>query len=422
MILAMAIDPLSQQALRYYNCWTLDPGQRASVPVYHSHVLDPTSRKVSHGQSEGEAAILEGLIGDRNNESTVSPVVPKCPSGRCNFTQSYSSLGFRSSCHNVVYDLTAALVARPREKSEGPDQRLVFDHPLFTRIIDDFADNNHTVWQFDTALRVVSEHAVFLPDATERGPYTAYNGHVAVVDSLNNPVPPERLQPYSVTTNGPPIGYTMYVAPTFDLNCTFDWMHGGEKQPTDCVASSMIADSTAKGFFDAVDPVNPQWTLPELSDYPNVTSGLCSVSYCVKTYDAKVQNGLLTESILNESAVIAVADRRAGSPKVSSYIMNIPGRTSWFVTEGEKPWDLVQLIASPCILGNTTYDLSDFIDIAEAEQNGFLPSKYADDSLAFTTLASSGNFTGLRNSLEEGSRNRTILVTRRRSNMVGWWR
>ena len=409
MILAVAIDAFSQQALRYYNCWTLDLRRNASIPVYQNHVLDPTSRKVPNVESQGQAAIIEGLI--RDNEAKARSVVPDCPSGMCNFTQSYSSLGFCSSCHNVVHDLTATLVTTPSIQSEGANERLLYDHPIFTRVIADLADDDSdsSLVQYDTALLVVSERAFFLPDSTERGPYTAYKGHIAVVDNWNNPVPLEKLKPYSMTTNGPPIGYTMYIAPTFDSKCTFDWMYGGEKQPTDCVAPSMIANSSAKGYFNAFDPGSPQWTNQKLLDYPNVTSSLCSLSYCVKTYNASIQNGVLTESVLNESAVIAVADRRAGSPKIRTEITNVPGKTSRFGMKGTRPWDVVQLIASPCILGNSTYHLSDFIDIGKAEDNGFLPTKDADDSLVFTPLVSSGNFTGLRNSFPDEAYNRTIL-------------
>ena len=312
-------------------------------------------------------------------------VQPTCPSGLCNFTANYSSLGFCSSCRNAVYDLTSALIPA----SEGSDVEAIgglsFNHTAL-QLSCEFSDEARIGEGGNTVFSMMTYNAMFAPESSIHGPYTAQTGLPFIyLDEDHRP-----MEAYSMTTNGAPLGYTLSIAPTIDPNCTTGWMRGQPRLHTDCLDPSLIASTMQDGHVKVNNNSDPKWQSKRVASHPNVTSSLCSLSYCTKTYNSTMRDGRLNETLLNEDSTIAVH----GNPH-----QNMKG--------------LIQrnmhFISSPCRVGNATYQIDDFLDLGKAVENEWLPPTADGDLEHFAPQGIAGDFPALRESLPAGSDNRSIL-------------
>ena len=102
-IAALAIDPFAQAVVQHYSCSTINGTASASVPrtnMYFEH-----GAHIGAGLStipQGIAAAVNGAI----YANLTGAVLFDCPSGSCNFTQSYSTLGFCHLCNDTTPKLT----------------------------------------------------------------------------------------------------------------------------------------------------------------------------------------------------------------------------------------------------------------------------------------------------------------------------
>jgi hypothetical protein len=104
-VLALAIDPFSQQVVRYYNCMQPIHGTIATVPRTNAY-----SRAGAHVHAQQVtldnpmvAALYQGLVNPPKNASFIIPF--SCETGNCTFPSdrgaSYSSIGMCHSCRDI---------------------------------------------------------------------------------------------------------------------------------------------------------------------------------------------------------------------------------------------------------------------------------------------------------------------------------
>lgn len=99
-VLALAVDPIAQQMLRYYDCSVTLSTEQASVPrtnffydIDGMHIGAGLS-SVSNGVQN---SVLAGIFG------SASSVDPHCPSGNCTWTEHYSTFGYCSKCEDISH-------------------------------------------------------------------------------------------------------------------------------------------------------------------------------------------------------------------------------------------------------------------------------------------------------------------------------
>ena len=103
-ICALGIDPIVQLSLQYATHPYLNGTAPASVPV---------SRNYSESDAGGTSLVDEAFLGAFQT-SIISPNASSpalnadCPTGQCNFTTPYETMGFCSTCENISYLISAA--------------------------------------------------------------------------------------------------------------------------------------------------------------------------------------------------------------------------------------------------------------------------------------------------------------------------
>ena len=98
-VTALAIDPFTQQTLRYYSCSMPSQGVNATIPRTSAYDLVGI-REVSTVNTLDagmQSAINSGLY-----NPTMGKIVNfKCSTGNCTFPQTYQSIGYCSQCTNI---------------------------------------------------------------------------------------------------------------------------------------------------------------------------------------------------------------------------------------------------------------------------------------------------------------------------------
>lgn len=107
-VIALAVDPFTQQVVQTQECMRLDASAVARIP--RANVYDRNGEKVmaSHGEYSlylpMAATIYSGLISPPDNASAV--IAPVCPSGNCTFPAydgaSYQSLAMCHQCEDIT--------------------------------------------------------------------------------------------------------------------------------------------------------------------------------------------------------------------------------------------------------------------------------------------------------------------------------
>ncbi|KAK8109248.1 hypothetical protein PG984_015049 [Apiospora sp. TS-2023a] len=106
-ILTLALDPFTQQLVRYYSCRQESRDQKATLPRANTY---------SEGLSSTIAAPAAGAInqGLYNPDSVTAPLF--CPSGNCTFDPPFTTLGFCSICEDISNQL---VITKESERSIG---------------------------------------------------------------------------------------------------------------------------------------------------------------------------------------------------------------------------------------------------------------------------------------------------------------
>lgn len=106
MIVALAIDPFTQQVIEYYPCSSPLRGAIASIPrknIYAVLGYYDTTNAIGDLPSNMNAAIYVGVLSPPANASSLISI--NCPSGNCTFPESnglsYSSLAMCSACDDI---------------------------------------------------------------------------------------------------------------------------------------------------------------------------------------------------------------------------------------------------------------------------------------------------------------------------------
>lgn len=107
-VVALAVDPFTQQVLQTQECMRLDASAVARIP--RANVYDRNGEKVAgtHGENSiylpMAASIYSGLISPSANASAL--IAPVCPSGNCTFPEtdgrSYQSLAMCHECEDIT--------------------------------------------------------------------------------------------------------------------------------------------------------------------------------------------------------------------------------------------------------------------------------------------------------------------------------
>lgn len=109
-ILMLAIDPFTQQMIRYYNCTLPVDKYRATIPrtnLYRAVAADGNFYGASQASTDHGllAAINAGIFAPGNL------VAPSCPTGNCSFPQPYSTVAYCSSCEDLSHSLVVTSVS-----------------------------------------------------------------------------------------------------------------------------------------------------------------------------------------------------------------------------------------------------------------------------------------------------------------------
>ena len=100
-IVAIAVDPFAQQVIQYRNEPRLLDGSNATIPIARQYLGDS-----SQGTSLIDAPLLSALFdGLMDSKSADTEQRASCPTGQCTFNGTFGTLGFCSSCTNVVSHL-----------------------------------------------------------------------------------------------------------------------------------------------------------------------------------------------------------------------------------------------------------------------------------------------------------------------------
>lgn len=102
-ILALAVDPLAQQMLRYYDCTISLSGELATLPrtnFFYDYNLSYVGSEPSAPSAGVQASLLAGMMGAGNSMHF------KCPTGNCTWPQTYSTFGYCSTCQDISHLLS----------------------------------------------------------------------------------------------------------------------------------------------------------------------------------------------------------------------------------------------------------------------------------------------------------------------------
>ena len=94
----LAVDPFTQQTIRYYNCSRSIHGYKATIPRTNVY-------KDITGDSHIGAVNIDPGLQDAINSGIYSPgghVTPDCATGNCSFSQPYNTLAYCGSCTDLT--------------------------------------------------------------------------------------------------------------------------------------------------------------------------------------------------------------------------------------------------------------------------------------------------------------------------------
>lgn len=106
-LLALAVEPFTQQILRYHSCSVIDQSGNAGVPraILYGAMGEHIGADLATVRVDMQSAINAGVY------NANPPTVPvTCSTGNCTFTQPYHTVGFCSSCHNITNLLTVSSI------------------------------------------------------------------------------------------------------------------------------------------------------------------------------------------------------------------------------------------------------------------------------------------------------------------------
>lgn len=100
VLLTLALDPFTQQLVRHYDCKQVRPGgDRATLP--RGTVYTEVAAHTGAGQWPPVTAVLGFIDQGIYNSAEVGKTPFACPTGNCTFEQPFSTLGYCSTCEDM---------------------------------------------------------------------------------------------------------------------------------------------------------------------------------------------------------------------------------------------------------------------------------------------------------------------------------
>ncbi|KAI9712248.1 MAG: hypothetical protein M1828_001726 [Chrysothrix sp. TS-e1954] len=335
ILLAVAVDPFTQQTVNTYNCMRLNATTNASLPIVKTYMenVGPEMPLLMQG------ALFTGVMDSENVDTLVSAT---CATGNCTFSTSYSSLGVCNTCSSVIYEG----VQFNQYNHTGRIAGYYEDPGISWRVIQSYTVQLEGL--DPTAAAEVGGSTLVL----QQPPY--FNDSSTFVMFSDAPYDPALVGVNAQVINVTVLAFTRQ-------SCTTNWIHNqsadARNELTDCYVPSKGL-SGFEGYLKAqpVDAPNlftgsPK-TLVGLDDWMNVTAVNCLMSLCVKTFNATVEAGMKQERLLSSAPVVVV---NKADPNVATV---------------DRP-KTVQVIPSTCNVDGITHDLSDILaDASPADLDG----------------------------------------------------
>ncbi|KAH7314336.1 hypothetical protein BKA65DRAFT_516622 [Rhexocercosporidium sp. MPI-PUGE-AT-0058] len=317
-IVTIAVDPFVQQAMRFYSCSYIETNSLASIPVAHSYA--PQQDLLAPLEVGMVGAIYDGLLNLSFNGSTVTS---KCPTGNCTFPTKYTTFGICSSCTNLAYDIQNEFMNVSYIKNDVAAPRIILNSTL----LGSNDPQNINVWSELSMIQPPFDANVMNPPTLIVGPTSQYPNFTRFPQST----------PYNDT--GFYIAGFTSISYTRNSSCTSDWMVGGERRPeTDCVVPARLPGAREKVTTCQASPMDSDACVT-IDDFDSIIASACGLSFCGKTYEGVVRDGVFEERLVGESNATEIAE---------------PG---YDFRHNHPPSNVVYLayVLSPCWHNNTEY-------------------------------------------------------------------
>jgi hypothetical protein len=247
--------PFIQQAIQYHPCNQVQLDSNASVP--RTSFYSPADLHVGAGSTTLNLPMKGVIFAGIMNPSGETGVPFTCPTGNCTFGSPYTSLEICSTCENAAYYMqnSCANVSIPAETF--PNGTETFGHQF---VCSSTAPNGLSVWQPPTG------------------------NDWSVMQTASNRT---NFAKTTLSTSGFDFANFSLVAFT-NSTCTTEWTSGGPKKPdTDCIVPTIAfnADELRKMADGEL----------ETTRFYNSMATECTLSYCLRTYNTSISDGVLHE-------------------------------------------------------------------------------------------------------------------------------
>lgn len=105
-VMALAIDPVTQQILRYYSCSILNDGVNATIP--RTSAYDTVGVRIITVLNTLDIGMQSAINSGLYNPTMSKDVSFNCPTGNCTFPSTYRSVGYCSKCTNITEQIVVS--------------------------------------------------------------------------------------------------------------------------------------------------------------------------------------------------------------------------------------------------------------------------------------------------------------------------
>lgn len=267
IVFSMGIDPSIQQLISSSDCSVAIEGEKATLP--RTNLFYDATNHQGKLNSEFQSAFLRGLT------QSASDLYPKCSTGNCSFSDSYSTLGFCSLCEDSSKEISIE----------------TFYTTAFNRSTDLIAEcsNNSSII------------------------YTIKSG--ISMDSQSIHIPPQVLWQLnvvnSITTSGSPCTDLSHIQLAgmgiVGRNAVYRIAGHGKVIVKILVGKTPVSDNHID--ITTGDPIEgcDQEDLAGSWRCRGYGAATCTIQPCVRAYSATIEAGRLTERLISESGTLDMA-------------------------------------------------------------------------------------------------------------------
>lgn len=214
-----------------------------------------------------------------------------CPTGNCTFPMKYTTFGVCNQCANVIYDVKNEFINHTYRNFSND----TFPRTVLNSTFPEPDENEVYLWSSPSMSQPPFEYNDLSPVAA----LISHNSRTVNWTKFPNSLPYSyRLSEIS--------GFNS-LAYTRNTSCTTDWMTGGERHPdTDCLIPSRLPTAKSSVPTGQCSPMNPRTCLA-VEDWNAITASSCMLSFCGRTYEASVMNGVFVENLVSVSNVTEIA-------------------------------------------------------------------------------------------------------------------